>query len=295
MKITFLGTSSMVPTRERSHPAIFLNYKNENILIDCGEGTQRQLRIAHIPPARLTRLLITHWHGDHVLGIPGLIQTLAVNNYQKTLQIYGPRCTKLFIKNMIHTYFLKEKIKMKVHEIHPGKIIDEKDFYIEAKALRHNIPTLAFNFIEKDRIRIKKDFIKKQKIKGPILKKLAEGKNIRYKGKIIRAKLATYRQKGKKICFIMDTKYSNDLYKIAKNADILISEATYEEQHKEKAKENYHLTAKQAAQLAQKANAKQLILTHFSQRYKTSETLEKEAKSIFKNTKIAEDFTVLSL
>ena len=99
--ITFLGTGSAVPTKKKNHSAIFLHYKQENILFDCGEGTQRQFRKAEINPSKLTRLLISHWHGDHILGIPGLIQTLALNNYNKTLKIYGPKKTKQFIKKII--------------------------------------------------------------------------------------------------------------------------------------------------------------------------------------------------
>ncbi len=294
MKITFLGTSSMVPTKERAHQAILLNYKNENILIDCGENAQRQLKLANTPITKITKLLITHWHGDHVLGIPGLIQSLAANEYKKELQIYGPNHTKKLIKNMTKTFFLEGKIKINIHEIKSSKkIINEKDFYIEAKPLKHNIPTLAYNFIIKEKIRIKKSYIKN--VKGKILKKLSQGKDIKYKNKIIKAKLATYKQKAKKISFISDTKYFNNLYKIANNADLLISEATYAEEHKHKAKEYRHLTAKQAAQIAKKAKAKQLIITHFSQRYKTTNILTKQAKTIFKNTKAAEDFMEVSL
>ena len=94
IKITFLGTGNAVPTKQRNHTAILIEFKNEHILIDCGEGTQRQFKYAEISPAKLTRLLITHWHGDHILGIPGLFQTLAMNDYQKTLFIYGPKSTK---------------------------------------------------------------------------------------------------------------------------------------------------------------------------------------------------------
>ena len=97
INITFLGTSSMIPTEDRNHSSIFLSYKNEGILIDCGEGTQRQLRIKKIKPSKITKLLITHWHGDHVLGIPGLIQNLGAHNYSKTLEIYGPKNSKKYL------------------------------------------------------------------------------------------------------------------------------------------------------------------------------------------------------
>lgn len=285
----------MVPTKERAHTSILLSHKNENILIDCGENTQRQLKLADISPTKITRILITHWHGDHVLGLPGIIQSLASNEYRKTLEIYGPKHTETFVKNMIKTYFLQGRIKMKIHEVKSGKILEGEDFYVEAKPVKHNIPTLAYNFIIKDKIRIKKNYIKKFNVRGPIIKKLISGHNIEYQGKLVNTKLATYIQKGKKISFIIDTKFFPACYKIAKNADLLVSEATYEEQHKDKAKENFHLTAKQAAQIAKKANVKELILTHFSQRYKTTDQSLKEAKTIFKNTKCAKDFDVISL
>lgn len=285
----------MVPTKERAHTSILLSYKNENILIDAGENAQRQLKLANISPTKITKVLITHWHGDHVLGLPGLIQSLGAGEYSKTLEIYGPKHTKRFIKELEKVYNLQNKIKTKIYEVKTGKIINEKDYYIEAKSLKHNIPTLAYNFIIKDKIRINKNKIKKLKIKGPILKKLAQGKNIKYKNKIIKAKEYTYIQKGKKLSIILDTKYSKNLSNIAKNSDLLISEATYTDEHKNKAREYLHLTAKQAAQIAKDSKTQQLILTHFSQRYKTDKTLLKEAKSVFKNTKTAKDFMEIIL
>src|SRR3990167_8815127 len=100
IKITFLGTGNAIPTKKRNHTAILLTYKNENILIDCGEGTQRQFRIAELSPAKITKILITHWHGDHILGLPGLFETLAMTKYGKTLSIYGPVGTKRFIEEI---------------------------------------------------------------------------------------------------------------------------------------------------------------------------------------------------
>src|SRR3989344_5903298 len=107
IKITFLGTGNAVPTEKRNHTAILLNYKSENILIDCGEGTQRQFKYAKLSPNKITKLLITHWHGDHVLGIPGLFQTLAMNDYQKTLEVYGPQKTEYFMSALNQLFKLK--------------------------------------------------------------------------------------------------------------------------------------------------------------------------------------------
>ncbi|HDZ60764.1 MAG TPA: MBL fold metallo-hydrolase, partial [Candidatus Pacearchaeota archaeon] len=100
IKVTFLGTAASIPTVNRNHTSIHLNYQGENILIDCGEGTQRQFRKAGLNPCKITRILITHWHGDHVLGVPGLLQTLALTGYRKTLHIYGPKGTKQFLKKI---------------------------------------------------------------------------------------------------------------------------------------------------------------------------------------------------
>ncbi|MEK6935129.1 MAG: ribonuclease Z [Nanoarchaeota archaeon] len=295
MKITFLGTSAMVPTKERNHPSILINYNRENILLDCGENTQRQLRLINFSPNKITRLLVSHWHGDHILGIPGLIQTLGANNYEKTLEIYGPKHSKLFIRKIMNSFLLKDKIKFKVHEV-TGKFYENEDFYLEAYYLKHSAPTLAFSLIEKPRRKMNLKYLKKFNLtKHPLLGELQKGKNITYKSKKIKAKDATILIPGKKITYLSDTVFNPNCIKIAKNADLLISESTFANDYKNKAKEYQHLTAEQAALIAKKANAKQLILTHFSQRYKNVKQLEKEAKKIFKFTQSAKDFDTFHL
>ncbi|MAG47061.1 ribonuclease Z, partial [archaeon] len=146
VKVTFLGTSSMLPTKDRNHNAIFLRYKNEGLLIDCGEGTQRQFRLANIPTTKVTKLLITHFHGDHTLGILGLIQSLGANNYKQTLEIYGPKDTKKYIKHMMSSIIFKNKIKMEIHEISKlGKFFENKDFTLESTNLKHAVPCLGYS------------------------------------------------------------------------------------------------------------------------------------------------------
>ncbi len=299
MGITILGTSEATPTARRSQLAMLLKYNKENILIDCGEGTQRQFKIAKLNFLKITRILISHWHGDHVFGLPGLLQTFALNNYNKTLKIYGPRGTKHFVKLLLKTFVFKEKVKTEIHEINKnGKIIDSKDFYIEAYKMQHTTPCLAYRFVEKDKRKININFIKKHKIKpGPILGKLQQGKSITFNGKKITAKQATKIKKGKKISFIIDTLINKNCIKAAKEADILISESTFlDSKHSNKAKERKHLTAKQAATIAKKAKVKKLILIHLSQRYaKNPSPILNEAKKIFKSTELAEDFMRIKL
>jgi ribonuclease Z len=289
IELIFLGTSQAVPTAKRNHTAILLRYKNESILIDCGEGTQRQFRIARLNPCKLTKLLITHWHGDHVFGLPGLLQTLALNGYNKTLEIYGPRGTKKFVE-LIYNLFAG-KIKVKVTEVNEGAFVKTDDFSIEALPLKHSAPCLAYRFVELDRRRISKEKIKKLGLEGPIVGRLQKGGDITLNGKIIRASDVSYIEKGKKIAFILDTALCDNCIKIANDVDLLVSEATYSAQLKEKAREYMHLITKEAAEISKKAKAKQLVLTHISQRYEyEDEKILSEAKKIFPKAILARDF-----
>lgn len=280
----------MQPTKDRNLSSILFSHGSENILIDCGEGTQRQFRKAKISPAKITRILLTHWHGDHVLGLPGLLSTLQWSEYQGTLEIYGPKGTKNYFHKMFQGFDNNLTLPVNITEISSGKFIETKDFYIEAHRVDHSAPCLAYNFIEKDRRNIKVNYIKKFGLKNnPILRKLSEGKNITYKGKKILAKNATVLTKGKKVSVILDTRYNSNLIKIAKNADILIGESTHLNELKEKSEKYKHLTVKQTSEVAKRANVKKLILTHFSQRYKDTNVIEKEAKAVFKNIIISKD------
>jgi ribonuclease Z len=289
--IYFLGTGQAVPTIRRNHTSILFSYKNENIMVDCGEGTQRQIRKMKINPCSLTKILITHWHGDHILGLPGLLQTLALNGYNKTLHIYGPHGTKKYLNIILNMFVFAGKIKVEIHEVDEGKIIDEKDFSIESKRMKHSTYCLAYSFIEKDTIRIDKIKMKKLKIKeGKELGELKKGKDIIINGKKIKSSQITYKEKGKKITFILDTLFNENMINISKNSDLLICESTYGKKEKAKAKEYNHLTSEQAALTAKKAKCNQLILLHTSQRYENKEKiLLNEARKIFKNTKLVED------
>jgi len=299
MEVIFLGTSEATPTAEKNQAAMLLVHRDEQILIDCGENAQRQIKIAKLNPCKITRILITHWHGDHILGLPGLLQTLALNGYSKTLKVYGPSGTKKFLNQILGMFLFVGKLKTEIHEINNnGVFLESDDFKLEAYKMKHTAPCLAYSFIEKDRRRIKMDYIKKIGIKpGPLLGELQRGKNIKHNGKTIKAKDATYLIKGKKVAFILDTMLNENCIKAAKDADLLISESTFlHSEHADKAKERGHLTAKQTAEIAKKAKVKRLLLTHISQRYSKDETpILQEAKKTFKNAELAKDFMKIIL
>ncbi len=297
IKIIFLGTSDAIPTVKRNHTSILFNYKNENILVDCGEGTQRQFRKAGLNPCKLTKILITHWHGDHILGLPGLLQTLAFNGYNRSLFIYGPKGTKKLMRNLLKTFIFVGKLNLKIEEIKEGRFFENEDFYLEAKKMEHGALCLAYSFVKKGKIKIDKEKLKKVKLsEGPWLNKLKQGKDIVYKEKKYKVKDLTYKEKDKKISFVLDTSINSRIVNFVKDSDLLICEATFSHDLKDKAKEYGHLTASQAAEIAKKSKTKKLFLTHLSQRYeKNPKKLLNEAKKIFKNCFLAKDLDSIIL
>lgn len=297
MQITFLGTSAMVPTKERNHPGFLLSYKDQGILFDCGENIQRQLKIEGISPAKITKILISHWHGDHVLGLPGLIQTLGNGDYEKTLKIYGPEGTKEFMKNMFKAFiFDKKLIDIEIEEVKEGIFFENRDFRLEALEMEHGIKTVGYSFVEKEKRKINLAFVKKLGIPdGPLLGKLQSNKIITWKGRKVTPKEATYVVGGKKLTYIPDTLPCKNCVELAKDADVLVCEATYTSELEDKAEEYRHLTAKQAAMIANQADVKKLILTHFSQRYKNTHDLEEDAKTYFDNVLCAKDFMKIKI
>ncbi|MCA9487366.1 MAG: ribonuclease Z [Nanoarchaeota archaeon] len=292
IKLFFLGTSGAIPTADRNHTSILLTYGGENILIDCGEGTQRQFRKAKLNPCKLTKILITHWHGDHVLGLPGLMQTLAFSEYQKGLTIYGPKGTKKYLANMFKTFAFVNKFPIKVVEVtKEGVFFENGDFYIEARKMFHNVPCNAYSFIQKGERRVDKKKLKSSGLPpGPLLQKLKQGKDVVFKGKKYESKDLTFEEEGKKVSFVLDTKLNKNIVPFVKNADVLVCEATFEHGKEELARGRYHLTSGQAAEIAKRADVKRLILTHISQRYeKNTEPVLKEATKIFKKSSLIDD------
>ena len=286
----------MVPTKERNQIAVFLSYGSEGILFDCGEGTQRQFKIAGISLTKVTKILLSHWHGDHVLGLPGLIQTLSSTDYKGKLEIYGPIGTKKRMEKMFEAFVFDKRLNFVVKEVKNGVFFENNEFQLEAYSLEHGIEILGYRFVEKDKRKIDMKKIKKFNIPdGPLIGKLQQNKSIEHNGKKIMPEEVAYIESGKKIAYITDTVLCDNCYKIADDADLLICEATYSSKLVGKSEEHGHMTAKQAAQIANKSNAKQLILIHFSARYKNTQELEEDARNIFDNVICANDFMKIEL
>ncbi len=294
MEIIFLGTSSMVPTKDRNQSSVFISYKNDGILVDCGEGTQRQFKVTGLPLTKVTKILISHWHGDHVLGLPGLVQTLRSSTTEHRLQVFGPKGTKEQFEHMEKAFYMENDgagLTLEVNDVEKEVVFENDDFYIKSVKLHHSVPCLGYAIIEKDKVHININAAKKLGLpEGPMLGQLQQGKSVSWKGRQVKPDEVTYTTKGKKVTVIMDTELCNSAVELAEGSDLLICEATYANELEEKASGYKHLTAGQAAMIANKAGVAKLVLTHFSQRYKNTQKLEEDARMTFDNVICAKDF-----
>lgn len=301
MELIFLGTTCMVPTKDRNHPGLLLKYSGEGLLFDCGEGTQRQIKLAGAKITDINKIFISHWHGDHVLGLPGLLQSLNASDYTKKLQIFGPTGTKTYFDHLMKAFVFDNQLDMEIIEVDEkedsGKaLVDNKKYTVQMFEMDHGMPAMGFKFIEKDRRRINLAYTKSIGLpEGPLMGKLQRGEEVEFNGQPVTLEKATHIVKGKIIGIITDTVNCKGCYQIAEDADLLVSEASFAKDLLNKAEDNKHMTAEQAAQIASQEQVGELILTHFSARYKTSEQIEKEAQDVFPNTRCAYDLMKIRL
>ena len=297
MEIIFLGTSSAVPTLERNHPSIALRAFAEVMLFDCGEGTQRQLIEAKISPMKITKIFISHFHGDHILGLGGLIQSLGFRGREKDLDIYGPKGLHKIINAISSFGYFQINYNLNIHEIQDGTIIETEDYVVECAKVEHNIPSYAYSIREK-----KKPLFLREKAEelgippGPLYGKLHNGEEVEFEGRIIKPEqVLGEAKKGKKISYSGDTRPCEAMIRLARDSDILIHESTYEAEDHQRAVDNAHSTSVEAAEIAREANVNELVLTHISTRYTSDENIKSEAQKVFKNTKVARDYMKIDL
>lgn len=301
LELIFLGTAGATPTVERNPPAILVKREGELLLFDCGEGTQRQMMKAGTGMA-VDKIFISHFHGDHFLGIPGLIQTLAFQDRKKPLQIIGPPGTKKLAQQMARLGANTPKFEIKIKEMKEGDKISEEDFSIKSLEVDHGKSINALSYILEEKERPGK-FNREKAIElgikpGPKFGELQDGKSVKNKeGKKIKPnQVLGNPRRGRKIVYTGDTRPLKKIQKEARNADVLIHDATLTEEEKQRAIKTKHSTAKEAAKLAKKANPKLLCLYHLSSRYsKNFHPLLDEAKEVFKNTLVPKDFTKLEV
>lgn len=301
MQITFLGTSSGVPTKSRnvSSVALRLPQRAELWLFDCGEGTQHQLLRSELKTSQISRIFITHMHGDHIFGLMGLLASCGLAGNVEKVDIYGPSGLNDYIQaasRYSHTHF---SYPIKVHTVRPGVIYEDEEFTVSCGLLHHRITAFGYRIAEKDRTgRFDVEQAKALQIPpGRIYGQLKRGETVTLEdGRVIKGtELCGPTEIGRKIAYCTDTIYCDGAVELAQDADVLIHEATFAHQDADMAFQRLHSTTTMAAQTALVAGVRKLLMTHFSPRYAPGNTLDfkdllKEARAIFPCTDMAYDF-----
>jgi ribonuclease Z len=298
--LTFLGTSASVPSVERNHPGLLVEAGGHRVMIDCGEGTQRQLLRSGAGFRRLDRLLLTHGHFDHVLGIPGLFSTLRLRRSEEVMTIHGSPGTLDVVARMLAGFWGEGRapIPLELMPLTEGPVLDAGDFSIGCFPVRHrDTDSFAFSFTSKPRRHLLPDRLAALQVPdGPVRKELAEGRPIVLAdGRSIAPEAVLGPPEGaKKLVIVGDTETIDGLAEHVRDADLLVIEATFLARDAATARDYGHLTAAEAAALAAAGNVKQLVLNHISGRYEDAEILA-EVTGTFANSRIANDFDRIAI
>jgi len=306
VQITFLGTSSGVPTRSRnvSSVALRLPQRAELWLFDCGEGTQHQVLRSDLKVSQLTRIFVTHMHGDHIFGLMGLLASCGLAGNVEHVDIYGPPDLEEYLKacrRYSQTHF---SYPVKVHTVSPGVVYEDAEYTVSCELLKHRVPAFGYRVTEKDRTG-HFDVEKAAALgipSGPLYGKLKRGEEIMLPDgrRVNGSDFCGPTLIGRKLVYCTDTVFCESAIALAEDADVLIHEATFAHQDAELAYQRLHSTSTMAAQVALAAQVQQLIITHLSPRYAPGNTIEPrdllmEARSIFPNTEMAADFLTVNI
>jgi ribonuclease Z len=293
MEVVLLGTSGGLPTVNRNLPSVALRYSGQLILFDCGEGTQRQMIMAKTGFSSKMKIFVTHLHGDHVLGIPGLIQTMSLLNRKDKLDIYGPPGILNYINSLKDYVKFNLTFPIEVQEVDEGVVYKDKNYKILAAWAEHTVPNLAYAFVEANK---PGKFYPNKALElkvpmGPLWHRLQHGHSVKLRnGSIVKpTQVVGPPRPGLKIVYVGDTRPSKAVIKLAKNADLLIHDCTFGDEYMDKAETDGHSTPSQVAKIAKVAGVKKLVLTHISARYDDTDTLLKQAKKIFQNVEVGRD------
>ncbi|MCU9613801.1 ribonuclease Z [Caldibacillus lycopersici] len=298
MEILFLGTGAGMPAKYRNVTSIALKHLEDGSiwLFDCGEATQHQILHTSVKPRKVSKIFITHLHGDHIFGLPGFLGSRSFLGGIEPLTVYGPKGIREYIETSLAISQTHLKYELIIEEIEDGQILEDEQFQIEIKLLEHVLPSFGFRIMEKDKPgALLVDELLAIGIKpGPIFQQIKNGEEITLEnGQVISGKdYVGPAKKGRTVTILGDTRPCSNGLALAKDADLLIHEATFDKSADKMANDYFHSTTHQAATIAKEANVAQLCITHISSRFEKRDwpMLEREAQEIFPNTIISEDF-----
>ena len=300
MELFFLGTGAGMPSKERNVSALALLLQQERNavwLFDCGEATQHQILKTKIKPSKIEKIFISHLHGDHIFGLPGLLSSRSFQGGESTIEVYGPSGIKDYLAACLGVSKTHLKYQLVVHEVGAGMIFADEQFSVEAFQLEHGVTSFGYRIVEADR----PGALQVEKLKalgvpaGPIYQEIKQGKNIVLaNGTVLNSKdFVSAPIKGKVIAIAGDTRNCLSSRKLAQGADWFVHEATFGKDQEDLATEFYHSTNVEAALIAKEAGIRNLILTHISARFIGTDMQQflQEAREVFPNTFLADDFS----
>lgn len=291
--ITILGCSSQQPTRFRNHGAYLFRWNEEGLLFDPGEGTQRQFIFANVAPTCVNRIFVSHFHGDHCLGLGSFLMRLNLDKVTHPIHCYYPASGKKYFDRLRYGTIYHEIINVIEHPVYEEGIVeDDGKFKIEARFLDHGVENIGWKITEPDQLKFDQEKLNAAGIRGPKVRELLEKGKIEIDGHTIEVADVSWIRKGDSIAIVIDTRVCKNAIETARGAKILLCESTYLEEHRDLAYKHHHMTALQAAEIAAEAGVKKLILTHFSARYLNLKPFEQEARKVFPNTFAADDLKV---
>jgi len=277
-----LGTSSQVASRERNQNGYFLRWDSEGFLFDPGEGTQRQMLYAGVPATAITRLCVTHFHGDHCLGVPGVIQRLSLDNVQHPVHAHYPSSGQEYFTRLRYAASFFERAELREEPIEEDGLLSVGTFgQLWAKRLEHPVESFGYQLIEPDGRRMLPAELSRYGVSGPAVGRLQQAGSLVVDGRTVTIEQVSEPRPGQRFAFVMDTRLCDGVFRLADQADLLVIESTYLSSEAELARNFGHLTARQAARVAQECGVRKLVLTHFSQRYTDLTLFHEEAAAVF--------------
>jgi ribonuclease Z len=283
-ELVVLGTASRSPTRTRNHNGHLLRFDDERILFDPGEGTQRQLTLAGEAAARLTRICITHFHGDHCLGLPGIVQRLAADGVTRPVPVHFPEGEEAHYERLRHASSSSAPSPVIAAPAGRGTVAATPTMGLHAAWLEHRVPTLGYRLVEPDGRRMLPDALAEAGIAGSDVGRLQRRGALRIAGRRVGLEEVSEHRRGQVVAVVMDTALCDAAVELARGADLLLIEATYLETELDLAERYRHLTAAQAGWIAAQAGVRRLVLTHFSERYPDTAGHVAEAATVFDGT-----------
>lgn len=292
-ELILLGTSSQVPTRTRNHNAMFLLWDDLGILFDPGEGTQRQMLYAGLSASRITHIAITHFHGDHCLGLAGMIQRLSLDRATHAVEVSYPASGQEYFERLRHASIFHDAATIVPNplQISKGEIEVARmgQIRLTARALDHSVPCVGYRIQEDDGWTFVPDLLQQHGVRGPAIKELGKSGTIEVNGKSVNLSDVAKPKRGQSFAIVMDTRPCAGASALAQGVDLLVCESTYLNSESQEANEHFHMTAEQAGKLAKDSRSRRLVLTHFSPRYQSSEPFVLEASAHFPDVFVAED------